>query len=212
MKKITSAILVLCFMVSCISPKAEATIFDDVSPRDWYYDAVMYLRTKDIVSGVDMNSFKPGRSTTRADFVLVLSRCVTNYKKPSIGAVFFDVPCDSYYYDAVQWGVYYSIVHGVDDHHFKPTKTVTREQAIKMIYACVKASGRDMETTPSEKQFADRGAVSPWAKEAMDWAIDMELINGDDQNRLNPQLNLTRAQLCMLVYNARDYLVDIELW
>lgn|GEM_PF-5456172 len=80
-----------------------------------------------------------------------------------------------------------------------------------MIYAYVKASGQDMETTPSEKQFADRTAVSPWAKEAMDWAIDSGLINGNEQNFLNPQRNLTRAELCMLIYNARDILVGIEL-
>jgi len=45
----------------------------------------------------------------------------------------------------------------------------------------------------------------------MDWAIDSGLINGNEQNCLNPQCNLTRAELCMLIYNARDILVGIEL-
>lgn len=81
-----------------------------------------------------------------------------------------------------------------------------------MIYGCVKTSGMDMVVIASEKEFADRNSVSSWAKESMDWAIGMGMINGDDQNRLNPQQYLTRAQLCMIVYNAKDYLVDIELW
>jgi len=81
-----------------------------------------------------------------------------------------------------------------------------------MIYGVVKASGQDMETTPSEKQFADRTAVSLWAKEAMDWAIDKGIINGNNENRLNLRNSITRAELCMLIYNARDVLPDIELW
>lgn len=70
MKRTLSAALIIFFIVLCNPLKTEATVFDDVSPFNWYYDAVMYLRTKDIVYGVEVDLFKPNGLMKRSDFTL----------------------------------------------------------------------------------------------------------------------------------------------
>lgn len=209
MKKLLSCLLMLCLILSCTALPAGA--FQDVHPGAWYYEPVEYMKSTGIVKGYTDGTFKYHSPVTRADFVVTLSRCAANFEAPDKNPVFEDVAADSYYADAVHWAYAHEIVNGYGKGVFKPTKNVTREEAVQIVYAFVKASGYDMETTPSEKQFADWGAVSPWAREAMTWAIDSGIMNGNNESRLNPQYNMTRAQFCVMLYNARDLLIGLEL-
>ena len=71
-----------------------------------------------------------------------------------------------------------------------------------MLYRFAKAQG--MDTTQggmAAREFADFEAVSSYALEAMDWAVNTGVLKGDN-NRLLPQDNCTRAQIVTMLYRA----------
>ena len=51
--------------------------------------------------------------------------------------------------------------------------------------------------------FCDGDAVSPYAREAMDWAVARGLIAGIG-DRLEPKATATRAQVAQVFFNARN--------
>lgn len=48
--------------------------FKDVSPTDWFYDAVVHVQEKGIFSGTNASSFSPKGTMTRAMYVTALGR------------------------------------------------------------------------------------------------------------------------------------------
>ena len=48
-------------------------------------------------------------------------------------------------------------------------------------------------------EFDDGGKTSPWAKDAMAWAVSAGLFQGDDNGALNPGGEATRAQVATLL-------------
>jgi len=58
----------------------NAGAFQDEKTDVWYYQAVEYAKSAGIVIGYPDGTFKPNSRVTRADFVMVLSCCVTNFK------------------------------------------------------------------------------------------------------------------------------------
>lgn len=202
MKKALSCLLALCLILSCFSMNAAA--FEDVKPSAWYYEAMTFMQDRGIVQGYPDGTMKPEGKMTRANFVVALSRGAQDLKPPASEQIFTDVLPTAYYYEMVQWAYANGIVSGVNATEFRPHQSITREQAVKMLYAYVSALGRDLEAAPSGKMFTDRDSVSSWATEAMDWAVDTGIVNGDSQNRLLPQKEMSRAELCMMLYNAWD--------
>ena len=61
------------------SPDAESS-FQDVTPSDYYYDAVLAAKDLDIVSGVTESTFAPGQSITREDMAAIFYRTLVHAK------------------------------------------------------------------------------------------------------------------------------------
>lgn len=49
-------------------------VFNDVNAEDWYYNTVMEMARKGILSGYSDGSFKPNASITSAEFTSVIGR------------------------------------------------------------------------------------------------------------------------------------------
>ena len=63
------------------------------------------------------------------------------------------------------------------------------------------ATGKGVVKAPAAADlsiFADASSVSPYANEAMQWAVSAGLINGMD-GKLNPQGSATRAQVATML-------------
>ena len=75
---------------------------------------------------------------------------------------------------------------------FGPTDLITREQIAVMMYRFAEFKGYDTEIKMESTGFLDEKDVSGFAKEAMPWAVEKQLITGDDR-KLNPQGATSRA-------------------
>ena len=175
--------------------------FVDVPAGAYYYDAVLWAAEGGIVTGTDAVHFSPDASCTRAQLVTFLWRAagspVVNYAMN-----FNDVDRGAYYAEAVRWAASEKVVEGTTAETFAPDATVTRAQVVTMLYRFAKAQG--MDTTQGGmaiREFDDFDAVPAYALEAMDWAVNAGVLNGDN-NRLLPQDNCTRAQIVTMLYRA----------
>ena len=172
-------------------PSANMT---DVPETAWYHDAVDYMMAKSLMGGVSATTFDPEGTLTRAQLVTVLYRIEG---EPEVDGKhqFTDVPAGQWYSDAICWAAQNGIVNGVSKTEFAPEEPVTREQIAAILYRYTKS-----EPVKENKlsAFPDAGKVSPYAVEALNWAVSEGLINGSD-GRLMPNDTATRAQIATVL-------------
>lgn len=176
---------------------APALPFADVAESDWFYDEVKYVYDKGMMNGTGDQSFAPDASTSRAMLVTVLYRLTGS---PSAGTPSFpDVAAGQYYADAVGWAAQQAIVTGYENGLFAPDGLLTREQLAAVLYRYAKAMGCNTAARGDLTAFADRAAISPYATDAIAWAVGTGLLSGMGNGTIAPQGQATRAQMAAVL-------------
>ncbi len=108
----------------CPAPESAQCPFLDVTPKRYYYDAVLWAAEQGITAGVDATHFNPEGVVTRGQLVTFLWRAggcpAVSGRNP-----FVDVTQDRFYYDAVLWAAARGITLGIDATHFMPNRSCT---------------------------------------------------------------------------------------
>ena len=152
-----------------------------------------------MMNGMGNGMFQPNRNTTRAEFVTVLYR-LEGQPAVSGGFVpFMDVKAGSWYEKAVAWAYENDIVKGVSASAFAPNANITREQMVTMLQRYASRVGDCTGSASALNPFADKGQVSSWAKDAMQWAVEAGVIKGVSATKLDPKGLVTRAQIAALM-------------
>ncbi|MBB6733541.1 S-layer homology domain-containing protein, partial [Cohnella zeiphila] len=169
--------------------------FADVVKEQWYERAVAVLSAKHVAQGIDATHFGPNDPVTRAQFAALLGRALN---LPSRTATFTDVAPNAWYAEAVSAVSAAGIMAGTGAGRFAPDLPMTREQ---MAVALAGAAKRlPLAAARQAAPFSDEANVSGWAKESVDLAQTLGLMNGADGNRFEPKLILTRAQAATAIY------------
>lgn len=180
-------------------PEESNKGYTDVSSEKWYYGAVSYVTTTGLMPGRTAKTFEPEAYTTREEVVTVLYNIAGEEYSPSIANGFTDVPEDASYLTAVLWGAENGIVEGCEDKSFGPEKSITREQLATFFYRLAKHMDYDTSNSGDLSSFDDSASVSDYASEAMTWAVEDGIIEGTDENKLEPQGTATRAHVAAMV-------------
>lgn len=180
------------------APDYASTVlpFTDVAERDWFYGAVQYVYAKGMMGGTDSATFSPGGTTTRGMIVTILHRLEGT--PAGAAPTFTDVPAGQYYTAAVGWAASADVVNGYGDGAFQPNAPITREQLAAILYRYAQYKGIDVSRRAGLDQFPDSAKVSPYAVEALGWAVDAGLIAGMD-GQLAPGGSATRAQVATIL-------------
>ena len=132
---------------------------------------------------------------------------------------FSDVTEGAYYAGAVRWAASLGIVTGLDKTTFGTANAVTWEQAVTMLWRFAKTQGFDTtQDGMAIREYDDYDSLSEYAREAMAWAVNTEILRGSN-NRLLPDTSCTRAQLVTLLYRLEsqttvtvNYSGDVTGW
>ena len=178
------------------APSTSGLPFTDVSAGDWFYEAVQFVYENGLMDGVGNNLFAPNATLNRAMAVTILYRLEgsPDLDGENLGYPFADVDGDTWYSDAVYWARLNGIVDGVENNHFDPTGSLTREQMATVLYRYAQYKGADVSASGDLSGFVDSANVSSWAADAVKWAVGSGLVNGVEGNALAPQGTSTRAQ------------------
>ncbi len=172
-------------------------IFADVKKDDWHYEAVKYVFENNLMQGTG-KGFEPESKMSRAMLVTVLYR-IANPDKNSVNHNFADVPAGEWYSDAIAWASECDIVNGISETEFAPDSDVSREQMAVIVYRFAKMQGYDVSANTDIDIFEDANEVSEWAKDAIKWASDRNIINGTSAVALSPKNPATRAQVATIL-------------
>lgn len=183
----------------------EEKQYSDVAPTAWYYDAVRAVTEQGIMSGVGEDRFAPMDTLDRAMMVQILYNLED--RPESAAAAFSDVSAQEWFAPAVGWAVAEELAKGYDDGTFGPRDRCTREQVVAFLYRYAQKKGLVQGGETSVKTFVDAEEISPWAREAMNWAVNNGLIQGKESGRVDPQGQATRAEVASVMQRLIQQMV-----
>lgn len=163
------------------------TAFSDVVPGSWYEQAVAYAASKSLFNGVGANRFDPEGPMTRSMVMTVLARLDGEDTTPR--------PMESWDIRGRRWAVTNRISDGLNT-----DAPITLEELATMLYRYAQLR---YEAHSSHNYhlpgMPDGNSVSSWAADATNWAVDMGILVGDQDQKLNPQRTATRAQVAIIL-------------
>lgn len=179
--------------------------FEDVPTDAWFYRAVVSMYSNEIMTGLTENIFGPGEELSRGQFATILYR-MTGAPAVPYAPVFSDVPDDdAFYKDAAIWACAVDVITGYEDGRFGPSDLITREQMATIMYRYAEGMGIDVSARVDLSAYPNGGSVSPFAVEAMSWAVAVGLISGEGADgSLNPQGNASRAVCATIIMRFID--------
>ena len=181
----------------------EYRLFPDVVYGVWYTNAVLFNVEHNYFSGYGNGYFGPADNIQRQDFVVVLAKIANADLSAYAGqnGGFADVPTNDYYSAAIAWAKNNKILSGYADGRFGVGDPITREQACVIFYNyCHGSVSGDVNTVLAG--YPDGGNVSDWARTAVAWAAQNNVVGGN--GKLNPVGNANRAEMAQIIMNMSN--------
>ncbi len=160
----------------------------------WANDSIDFVVARDLFKGTSEEEFSPDAYMTRGMFAVVLHNYENNPEFKTEGQ-FSDVAPNSWHNEAISWLYDKGIVSGYENGKFGAEDNITREQLVTLFYRYAgnpQYSGTDI-------RFEDAADISEYAKDAMLWALENNIINGKGENRLDPKGTATRAECAAII-------------
>lgn len=179
----------------------DTAYFTDVAADAWYSGVVYKAADLHYMTGVaGTKLFMPENPINRAELAQVLFN-MAGLQRDLDGTYptkFPDVESTAWYAQAIAWASAAGVVTGYEaTGTFGPFDNATREAIATMMFRYAAAQGMDVSQRADLSAYADAESVSPWAEEAVEWAV-AEGVMGVDTEVLNPQGDAQRAEVAAM--------------
>lgn len=179
-------------------------VFQDLVGH-WAKNDILKALAKQFVSGYPDHTFKPDRSATRAEFVVMLMRALqpiaasngpdlTYTDQSSIG---------SWAAEAVAQASALGLVSGYEDGSFRPNLSISRAEVAAIIARAIPLKQADQVTAnlgnDAKEPFADEKLIPGWAVDAVTKLQQQGILKGRGGNRFEPQASTTRAEVVTML-------------
>jgi hypothetical protein len=184
-----------------VCPKDEScpiSAFSDASPTAWYHDGVHWALENGVMQGFGGGIFKPNGAISRAQMAQILWNLEG---KPEANATldFTDVVDGAWYVPSLRWANSVGVIIGYANGKIGPNDTMTREQLVTVIYRYAAMKGNAKVPEESTLEYSDAYEISSWAAEAFRWAVQADIVKGDEAKRLAPRGTATRAEIATIM-------------
>ena len=115
-----------------------------------------------------------------------------------VSDLFIDIAPDAWYKDAIQYAYDNGLMTGVSDTEFAPEATTTRAMIVSIL-----ARLEGVESAQAAG-FADVDD-NDWYATAVNWAANVGVVNGYEDNTFRPNTAITREQLAAILMNYAAY-------
>ena len=176
------------------SEEEEALPFTDVKKTDWYYSFVKDVFDKGLMSGNNDGTFGVTEEISRVQMCLMLQALAGTTSDSDLTEPFTDVAEDVWYHDAVAWAYQNGLVDGLTSSEFRPNNKVTRGELVLMLYRYAGSP----KVTGDIDQFNDSVNIDPAYVDAILWAVDKGLVEGDNSGAFRPNSIATRLDTAVI--------------
>ena len=105
---------------------------------------------------------------------------------------FTDIVENTWYYDAVCWAYDRGLINGTSSTTFHPARNITTAEALTILYRYADYLFLDTECRYDSEPVlthSDYGSIADWAMDAMNWALDYNVLNPvSSTSALNPNV------------------------
>jgi peptidoglycan hydrolase-like protein with peptidoglycan-binding domain len=196
----------------CTPARANATSFRDVTADDWFAEAVHALANAKIINGRDDGTFGPYDPVTRAEFSVLVVRCLN--LPDGTHHPFIDFPHGVWFEPAVAALYQAGLANGRSANEFAPYSTITRQQAVTLAVRALAyrleqrpIEGLDLALSPADVEawlqgFPDRASIAEVHRTAAANAYRLQLLAGQSDAGFRPVAPMTRSETAALLYAA----------
>lgn len=183
---------------------SEKQYFIDIDNITWAKDKINALAEKGIVEGVADKIFAPNNTVTRAEFAKMIVGAFGIYDTNATMDFVDTVGAENeWYYKYVASAAKRGIILGYEeDHTFRPTRTISREEMCAIVVRACKATGRTLVRKHQPITFNDDASIMGYAKESVDLMTSAGIIDGMGENMFVPKGSATRAQAAKIIYDV----------
>ena len=149
-----------------------------------------------------LRTAESGAPATRA----LLAQTLWNlFDRPAAGEdVFFsDLPSDADAAQAIRWAAQSGLIVGYGDGTFRPDEPVTREQTAVILCRYAALRGADTSAAGDLAGWSDGDAVSPWAEQAVVWAVQTGTLSANADGTLAAHETATCGALSEMLMNLQ---------
>ncbi|MFC5404287.1 Ig-like domain-containing protein [Cohnella soli] len=172
----------------------EQAMFQDTA-KHWAETGIKQAVALGIVKGYPDGTFKPDRAVTRAEFVVMLLKAL-KLDVPETTTLFTDLDTiGSWGKEALLQAVQAGIVAGYSDNTLRPNAVISRTEMVVMAARALKLKLENIDST----DFADDGDIPEWGRAAVAAAKEQGLVQGQTNNKFNPDAATTRAEALTLI-------------
>lgn len=169
--------------------------FADVPVDNWVTDAVNFAASHELFQGTGRDSFSAMAPMTRGMLATVLCRMENGGSAAESGL--------AWYAPGMAWAKEQGITDGSS-----PEASISRESLVVMLY---RYAGEPKTADGALNVFGDADAVSDWAGDAMEWALQSGLITGKTGGALDPSGIATRAEMAVILQRFVTSLIELNL-
>ncbi len=185
-------------------PKESGIVaFNDIATH-WAKDDINLMYKKEIVKGIDTNTFGPDLAITRVQFAAMLIRAL-QLKTVPYNNLFTDVSKDDWYADAVQTAAQSGVISG-NDGLFRPNDVLERQEMAKMIIEAYKLQKNEGLEQAGIEEYSDKNDISDWAVDYIKTSKALGFINGLTETKFAPKATASRAQAVVIIKRLLDKL------
>lgn len=177
----------------------SALPFKDVAVTRWSYEAILQAYERGLINGMSPTRFDPAGIATRGQLATMLYR-LSGSPEVTGSSTFTDLTMQ-YYRDPIAWAQQNGVINGVGKNRFAPETAVTRQDMITMLY---RLSG-EPETKGDLSGFKDADKVAGYAKKAVVWAVENDILKGSNDSKIMPRNNATREQVATFLVRYISY-------
>lgn len=206
MKKILTALLISCLVsFSSVSAEENSNAVKDIPADFWAKQQVEAVLSDNIMQVDSEGNFNPDKPVSRIEFVSALLKVLSNDNLDvNIKNKFSDINDKQEFYNDVLRSEQLGLVYGYPDGTFQPQKTMLKSETTSVISHITKDKFIDCAILD---KYSDNNDIPSWAKIPYAKSINYGIyINYPDENKLEPNRNITRAETAVLLTRLKDKL------
>ncbi|MFA6305182.1 MAG: S-layer homology domain-containing protein [Candidatus Gracilibacteria bacterium] len=197
LKKISKLLIIAIALSNFLLPQSVFASFPDVQSSHKNYTAIIYLQENGIIKGYSDNTFKPDNLVNRVEFLKIMIEGSGIITDISTKTPFSDINDQAWYAPYVRKAYDSGWIQGYADNTFKPSQTITKAEALKILG---KAQNWQIPETVTTAPFLD-SKLTDWFTPYVEFAKEKELL--EETGRLFfPNEEMSRAKISETVYRS----------